>query len=160
MKKTDNGLKMSQTHVTPQDVMQLCNKICNIRTAGKNYGIKNINKLDNLMVSSNTPGPAQGTHGKGGLNCDETGYNKLPPGPPIDNPCTPTRHDGSLPLNQTEPSGTPPEPSVSHAPSDAAAKTIKPASTDTAGDPKELPFDEHMASSSPDSLATIKPSSH
>ena len=106
------------------------------------------------------PGPTKSIHGRGGLYYGKTEYNKLPPGPPTNNPCIPSHHDGPLLPNQTEPSGTPPEPSTSHAPADVVAKTIVPASSNIAGDLEGLPSDECTASSSPDSPATTKPSSH
>ena len=83
---------LSRTQVLPQDIMHLYDRICDIREAGWNPGTQDINTLDNLMVSRNTPDPTWGTHGRDDLDYGETRYNKLPPGLPKDNPCTPSCH--------------------------------------------------------------------
>jgi len=149
-----NGKLLSQIQVLPDDITHLCQEIHNIKRGSKhNNSIGQINKLKKLFQHlNNTPDLDWGKHGRDGLGCAKTNYNKLPSSPPINSP-------NNQSPSHPESSETPSAPLPPHTPSGPTARTSSLASSNTVEDPEEL-LTAGKASGSPDSPNKIKPSSY
>jgi len=152
---------LSQTQVTPYDVMQLCNEIRDIKKESLHDRSKGtVNKLKMLSRHLNsTPDLDRDIHARGGHNDVVTEYSTLCPFPPTNSQDIQTRHapapDPSLP----GPSQTPPAPTPDHVPPASSTRTSSPPCEASGRDSEELPSAESMASGSPDSPDKIKASS-